>query len=107
MTSVSLAYSTLSGNTCMTYTIVFILLTTTWRSHDAILWYDLQFLYQVIQWRGNDFSTGWSRSTFSSWGSGGAVWPQRGPGQSSGGKRILTTIFGKLTKNQVSGSTAG
>ena len=45
------------------------------------------------QWRGNDFSTGWSRPTFSSWGSGGAVRPQRGPGQSPGGKRILTTIF--------------
>ena len=26
-------------------------------------------------------------------GSGGAVRPQRGPGQSPGGKRILTTIF--------------
>ena len=48
MTSVSLAYSTLSGNNCMTYTIVFILLTTTWRSHDAILWYDLQLLNLVI-----------------------------------------------------------
>ena len=58
------------------------------------------------QWRGNDFSTGWSRPTFSSWGSGGTVRPQRGPGQSPGGKRILTTIFGKLTENQVSGSTA-
>ena len=51
----------------------------------------------VARPRGNDFSTGWSRPTFSSWGSGGAVRPQR----------ILTTIFGKLTENQVSGSTAG
>ena len=44
---------------------------------------------------GNDFSTGWSRPIFSSWGSGGAVSPQRGPGQSPGGKHniILTTIF--------------
>ena len=48
---------------------------------------------EVLQWRGNDFSTGWSRPTFSSWGSGDAVRPQRGPGQSPGGKRILTTIF--------------
>ena len=24
----------------------------------------------IFQWRGNDFSTGWSRPTFSSWGSG-------------------------------------
>ena len=38
---------------------------------------------------------------------GGAERPQRGPGQSPGDKRILTTIFGKLTENQVSGSTAG
>ena len=48
MQSVLLAHSRLSGNNCMTYTIVFILLTTTCRSHDAILWYDLQFLNQVI-----------------------------------------------------------
>ena len=34
----------------------------------------------VCQGRGNDFSTGWSRPTFSSWGSGGAIRPQRGPG---------------------------
>ena len=33
------------------------------------------------QWRGNDFSTGWSRPTFSSWGSGCPVSPQRGPGR--------------------------
>ena len=37
------------------------------------------------QWRGNDFSTGWSKPTFSSWWSGGAVRPQWGPGQSPEG----------------------
>ena len=41
---------------------------------------------------------GWSgRSvcdpTFSSWGFGGAVSPQRGPGQSPRGKHILATIY--------------
>ena len=34
---------------------------------------------------------------------GGAVSPQRGPGQSPGGKRIVPTIYCKLAKNQVSG----
>ena len=63
------------------------------------------------QWRGNDFSTGWSSvvcdPTFSSWGCGGHCKPppmQRGPGQSPGGKRIWATIVWKLTENQVSGS---
>ena len=39
--------------------------------------------------RGNDFSTGWSRPTFSSWGSGGAVRPQRGPGQADFDNNLL------------------
>ena len=38
---------------------------------------------RIFQWRGNEFSTGWSRPTFSSWGSGGAVRLQRGPGAES------------------------
>ena len=42
--------------------------------------------------------------TFSSWGFWGAVSPQRGPGQSPGGKHILATIYCKLVENQVSGS---
>ena len=41
---------------------------------------------------------------FPAGGLGGAVSPQRGPGQSPGGKHILATIYRKLAKNQVSGS---
>ena len=29
----------------------------------------------ITQWLGNDFSTGWSRPTFSSWGPGGCNAP--------------------------------
>ena len=31
--------------------------------------------YRSLQWRGNEFSTGWSRPTFSRWGSGALQGP--------------------------------
>ena len=53
----------------------------------------LQFPATLYGGAGTIFQQGRQDQPFPAGGLGDAVRPQRGPGQSPGGKRILTTIF--------------